>query len=100
MAKDLEELCSKISLTDGEKVGINISEGEIAYRKDKEEHCLIGKIGNDRKINKEAFKSLLSCLWRTMGKVVFKVVLDNVWLFEFEDCEDKRHVIEGRQWSL
>jgi hypothetical protein len=33
---------------------------------------------------------LLSRLWRKMGKVVFKEVLDNVWLFKFEDSDDKR----------
>jgi hypothetical protein len=30
MVEDIEELCWKISLTEGERVGINISEGEIA----------------------------------------------------------------------
>jgi hypothetical protein len=44
---------------------------------------------------------LLSRLWRKMGKVVFKEVLDNVWLFKFEDNDDKRRVLEGRRpWSF
>jgi hypothetical protein len=30
MADDLDKLCSKISLTDEEKVGISITEGEVA----------------------------------------------------------------------
>ena len=30
MADDLDKLCSKISLTDGEKVGLSITEGEVA----------------------------------------------------------------------
>lgn len=35
-----------------------------------------------------------------MGKVTFKEVLDNAWLFQFEDGDDKRHVMEGRPWSF
>jgi hypothetical protein len=43
---------------------------------------------------------VLSRLWRLVGHVTFKELLDNVWLFEFTDGEDKRRILEGRLWSF
>lgn len=96
----MEKLCGKISLIGGEQVGITVTEGEIAEGREKGDCCLIGMIGTDRKINREAFKTVLSRIWRTAGPVVFKEVQNNVWVFEFVECDDKRRVLEGRPWSF
>jgi hypothetical protein len=32
--------------------------------------------------------------------VVFKELDDNIWLFEFEEVDDLRRVLEGRPWSF
>ncbi|XP_059457118.1 uncharacterized protein LOC132186993 [Corylus avellana] len=100
MGDDLETLCGKISLIVGEKVGIPVSEGEIVADREKGERCLVGRIGIEKKVNKEAFRNVLSRIWRTMGSVVFKEMQDNVWLFEFVDLDDKKRVMEGRPWSF
>lgn len=60
----------------------------------------MGRIGGERRVNKEAFRSVLSRIWRLSGSVLFKEVLDNVWVFEFEEIADKRRVLEGRPWSF
>lgn len=98
MSEELERLCGKIALTEGEKVGLVISEGEIAEGRMKGERCLVGRIGGERRVNKEAFRTVLSRIWRLAGSVVFKEVQDNIWLFEFEEVDDKRRVFEGRPW--
>lgn len=100
MAEELEKLCGKITLTEGERVGVVICEGEIADGREKGERCLVGRIGGERRVNKEAFRSVLSRIWRLSGSVLFKEVLDNVWVFEFEEISDKRRVLEGRPWSF
>jgi hypothetical protein len=64
MADVLEEMCGRISLTDGEKEGILISEGEIADLQDKGSRCLVGRLGTDKRIYKDAFRTLLTRLWR------------------------------------
>jgi hypothetical protein len=58
-----------------------------------------GKVGGDRRVNKEAFQTVLSRIWRTVGTVVFKEVQDNIWLFEFSDNDDKLRILDGRPWS-
>ena len=100
MAEELEKLCGKISLTGGENKGLIICEGEIAGGREKGERCLVGKVGGERRVNKDAFRTVLSQIWRTVGSVVFKEVQDNIWFFEFIEKEDKERVLEGRPWSF
>jgi hypothetical protein len=100
MADDLEQLCSKISLTDREKVGISVTEGDVDTAKGYGGRCLVGKVWAEKVVNKEAFQTVLSRLWRTVEGVVFKEVQDNMWLFEFTDEEDKKRVMAGRPWAF
>jgi hypothetical protein len=62
--------------------------------------CLVGKVWADKLVNKEAFQSVMSNVWRTAGGVKFKDLKDNIWLFEFTDQVDKKRVMEGRPWSF
>jgi hypothetical protein len=100
MAEELEHLCKKISLTDRERIGISISEGEVSEAKTLGDSCLVGKIWAEKAVNKEAFKTVLSGLWRTVGRVIFKEIEDNMWIFEFTKQEDKKRVMAGRPWSF
>jgi hypothetical protein len=100
MEEAIEQLCSKISLTEREKIGISVTEGDVDIAKGYGNRCLVGKLWADKVVNKEAFKSVLSGLWRTAEGVVFKEVQDNMWLFEFADEEDKARVMAGRPWSF
>jgi hypothetical protein len=60
MAKELEKLCGKISLTGAENKGLIIYEREIAGGREKSEECLVGKVGSEHRVNKEAFRTVLS----------------------------------------
>jgi hypothetical protein len=90
----------KISLTGGETKGLIICEGELAGGRERGDWCLVGKVSSERQVNKEAFRNVLSQLWRTVGSILFKEVQDNIWLFEFTDKDDKDRVLEGRPWSF
>jgi hypothetical protein len=92
MADQLEKLCGNISLTDRERVGLMITEGEVDEVRAQGGRCLVGRIWMGRKVNKEAFMSVLTRIWRTLGGVIFKELDDNIWLFEFEDVDDMRRV--------
>jgi hypothetical protein len=99
MEEGLESLYSKISLTEGEKVGIKVVEDDVEETRVKSKNCLVGKLWTERAINKEAFRTVLSRLWRTVGQVVFKELQDNCWLFEFSGESDRQRVMAGRPWS-
>lgn len=95
MAEELKELFSRISLTDSELEKISISEGEITVLRDRGSRCLVGRIETDKRINRDAFKTLLHRLWRPGGHVVFQALHEHLWIFEFTDEVDKRRVLEG-----
>lgn len=60
----------------------------------------MGKLDFASKINKEAFRSVLTCLWRPLGNVGFKEIQDHLWIFEFSDIADKEKVLRGWPWSF
>lgn len=100
MRDNLETLCGRMSLVGGEKMGIKIMEGEVAANREKRERCLVGRVGDGKKVNKEAFKNVISQLWRTVGIVTFNEVQESIWLFEFADVDDNKRVLDGRPWSF
>ena len=100
MTKEIERLCSRISLTEGEKHGISVSEGDTAELQGKADLYLVGRIWSDKTTNKEAIKNVFSTIWRTVGGVVFKELQDNHWLFEFTKESDKQRILAGRPWSF
>jgi hypothetical protein len=100
MEGELEKLCSRTSLTEKEKIGLSIVGSDVEDAKVQDARCLVGRICTEKGINKEAFKSVLSRLWHTISRVVFKEVQKKLWLFEFADEVDKRRVLAGRPWSF
>jgi hypothetical protein len=100
MEDKIEKLCGKISLTDGEKIGIQISEGEVAENMVSGGLCLVGKVWADKQVHKEGFKTALSRIWRLVEEVTFKELQDNMWLFEFSNLVDKERVMAGRPWTF
>jgi hypothetical protein len=99
MVEDSKERYGNFPLTEGEQKGILISDDEIEELRAKGSKCLVGRLGIAKKIDKEAFKTLLTRIWQTMGRVFFKEIQDNLWLFEFTEDSDKRRVLEGQLWS-
>jgi hypothetical protein len=63
MAEQLEELCGNISLSKGERTGITITEGEIEEARVQGGRCLVGRLWLARRVNKEAFKEVLTRAW-------------------------------------
>lgn len=51
-----------------------------------------------KKLNKEGFKAILVRIWRPVGRVIFKEIQENLWLFEFSKEADKQKVMTRRPW--
>ena len=99
MSDCLEVLCGRISLTEGERIGIQVTDEEVADTRALGGKCLVGKVWTEKTINKEAFRSVLTGIWRIVGGVKIKELQDSLWLFEFSDVVDKNRIMEGRPWS-
>jgi hypothetical protein len=94
----IESMSGGMKLSEGERIEITINETDIADLRGRSERCLLGRLMSDRRIQKEAFKTLMSRLWKTVETVTFKEIQDNLWLLEFSNREDKGRVLEGRPW--
>jgi hypothetical protein len=92
----IESMSDRLKLSEGERKEITITESDTADLRGRSERCLLGKLMSDRRIQKEAFKTLMSRLWKTVETVAFKEIQDNLWLLEFSNRADKRRVLEGR----
>ena len=86
--------------TKGEQVGLAITAEDVEEARQKGRNCLVGGLLTDKKVNKEAFKNVLSRIWRVDGYVAFKEIQDNLWIIEFSDEKVKKRVMAGRPWSF
>jgi len=79
MEELIESMGDRIKLTEGERKGITIIEFYTADLRARSECCLLGRLISDRRIQKEAFKALMTRLWKTLEAVAFKELLDNLF---------------------
>jgi hypothetical protein len=98
MAEELEEQWTRFSLTKGEQEGITVKEEDVENLVKIGERCLVGRIVAEKSINKDAFRSLMTTLWKVKGGASFKELQENLWLIEFSDGRDKQRVLAGRPW--
>jgi hypothetical protein len=71
---------------------------KLKFYEGREQNVSLVGLEIQKKINKEAFKTLLLRIWRTIERVFFKEIQDNLWLFEFDEESDKKRVLDGRPW--
>ncbi|XP_059452415.1 uncharacterized protein LOC132183040 [Corylus avellana] len=92
MAEELEEQWARFSLIEGEQEGITVKEEDVENLVKIGERCLVGRIVAEKSINREAFRSLMTTLWRVKGGASFKELQENLWLIEFSDGRDKQQI--------
>jgi len=98
MEELLDTLGATMMLTDGEKVGITITEDDTTDLRSKSRLCLIGRLLSERRVQKDTFQVMMARLWRTLESVTFKEIYENMWLLEFATESNKRLVKDGRPW--
>ncbi|TXG53482.1 hypothetical protein EZV62_022651 [Acer yangbiense] len=62
--------------------------------------CLAGKILSPDLVNRDAFRSLISRIWKVRGGVEIEVVTNNVYAFHFQLSEDRRKVFTSGPWNF
>ncbi|KAI8020470.1 hypothetical protein LOK49_LG04G00467 [Camellia lanceoleosa] len=67
---------------------------------DVSERCLVGKILAPKNLNKQAVANIIHSAWKTRASVRISPWNENVYLFQFDDLEDLRRVLEDGPWSV
>jgi hypothetical protein len=63
-----------MTLTDGDKLGITITEDGIIDLRLKSGRCLIRRLLSKQRVQKDAFHAMMSRLWKTLELANFKEI--------------------------
>ncbi|KAG5522535.1 hypothetical protein RHGRI_034634 [Rhododendron griersonianum] len=63
-------------------------------------HCLIGKILSPKAINTVAVTNICTTAWRTRSPFSVTSWNNNIFLFRFEEAENREMVLMERPWSI
>ncbi|TXG73181.1 hypothetical protein EZV62_001760 [Acer yangbiense] len=99
-ANELASLCENLSIKDEDGVIHQISEEVGRIEEEDVDHCLVGKVLSRKRVNKDAFKSVIEHLWNPFGNVEIEVVGENVFLFYFNNSEDRNRVWGRGPWHF
>ncbi|TXG48504.1 hypothetical protein EZV62_024379 [Acer yangbiense] len=98
--KELAKLCENLSLTD-EDSEIHQVFGGIENEGVKDvHHCLVGKVLSSRRVNREAFKTIIEQIWSPFGTVDIEAVGKNTFLFYFANPEDRNRIWRRGPWHF
>ncbi|KAL5753058.1 hypothetical protein ACOSP7_023234 [Xanthoceras sorbifolium] len=99
-AEEIVQLCSSLSLTDVDGPIVQIA--DEVHREGIREvfHCLVGKVLSRKCINREAFKGVIEQLWSIIGKVDIEIVGANIFVFYFQNVEDRGTVWARGPWHF
>ncbi|KAI8005848.1 hypothetical protein LOK49_LG07G00566 [Camellia lanceoleosa] len=61
---------------------------------------LVGKILASKNLNKTAVLNIIQGAWKTRAKLVISSWLNNIFLFQFIDPEDRQRVLMEAPWSV
>ena len=100
MAEELEELWKKLTFTEEEDEGINLSGESTKIAREIGKNCLVMKILTQRSINLEALRKTMRMLWRPNRAIQISEIDEELFLVEFGDTKDKKKVLEMCPWSF
>lgn len=98
--EELMKLCDSLSLTKAEE-DIFVLQGDSKVRAEKfTTSCLVGKVLSTQVINREAFKTAIKQIWRTLKKVTVENLGENKFIFHFSSDVDRRSVLANGPGAL
>ncbi|KAI8528202.1 hypothetical protein RHMOL_Rhmol12G0132200 [Rhododendron molle] len=62
--------------------------------------CLVGKVLNPKLLNTTAITNICTTAWKTRSPFSVTSWNNNIFLFRFEEIEDKEMVLSDRPWSI
>ncbi|KAI8005918.1 hypothetical protein LOK49_LG07G01536 [Camellia lanceoleosa] len=62
--------------------------------------CLVGKVLAPKLLNRPAVSNILRGAWKTRRGVSITSWNDNIFLFQFEDVEDRQRILDESPWSV
>ncbi|GAV65310.1 DUF4283 domain-containing protein, partial [Cephalotus follicularis] len=96
----MDQLWEHLKLTDEEEKDISVDDSMIDNNDPKGFYCLIGSLWKLKYFNKEVLKNRMQSLWRTQYGLKIREVGNNLFLFMFNNDEDRWRVLKSRPWHF
>ncbi|KAK0599999.1 hypothetical protein LWI29_010594 [Acer saccharum] len=96
---EIVKLCELLSLSDD---GKTVRPQEEIRREGIADvsHCLVGKVLSGKKVNREAFISVIEQLWNPFSQVEVEVIAENIFMFFFSKTEDRDAIWKRGPWHF
>lgn len=99
MAKELEDLWRRFSLTSEEGDGIDVS-GVSRPDHSHNQWSMVGRVLSIRPFVLQALKSAMLGAWRPKEKFIIQEVADGIFLFRFHCRQDFEYVDDNSPWHF
>lgn len=93
----IHNLCSDMAKTNIKTV--TLEEAVLQKADEKVSLSLVGKILSTKKINRDAFRSIIPNIWRVDG-ISVEHCRGNIYVFRFDSETEKKRVLNGGPWSF
>ncbi|KAI8032250.1 Uncharacterized protein LOK49_LG01G03918 [Camellia lanceoleosa] len=100
MEPSIDELTAQLILTNDEKAAVVVEEVHTRPVVDRSWLCLVGRLLTHRPFNTEALRTMLVSMWKPSQGMQFKVLGDNLFLFQFNHFVDKKRVFFRGPWRF
>ncbi|KAK2660065.1 hypothetical protein Ddye_006598 [Dipteronia dyeriana] len=94
MDSDIARLYENLSIADEDRSTLELSEDVQRDRVVDVGHCVVGKVLSGKKVNRDAFKTLIEQLWSPFGNVETELVGENIFMFYFNNQIDRDRICQ------
>ncbi|TXG57139.1 hypothetical protein EZV62_018452 [Acer yangbiense] len=95
---EIAKLYEKLSIADEDSAIYEMAEEDQLEGVAEVDICLVGKIISGKKANREAFKNLIEKLWSQFGRVEIESVGVNIFVFHFNNQEERNRIWNRGPW--
>ncbi|KAK3223807.1 hypothetical protein Dsin_010832 [Dipteronia sinensis] len=97
---DIAKLYENLSLAGEDGAVIEMTEEASVEGIKNVDKCLVGRVLSGKKVNREAFKGLIEQIWSSIGQVEVELVGDNLFMFYFNNGEERNRVLQRGPWHF
>lgn len=85
----------EISLLEEEMIQLSVKSSSIVHTR---KPTLLCTTWTKKSYNLDSLRAQLRCIWKIKKKFEIQIVWQNLFMVMFEDKEDLKSILEGRQW--
>ncbi|KAL2939064.1 hypothetical protein RDABS01_022513 [Bienertia sinuspersici] len=98
--EELLEKYSRLNINEVESSTITIDDLGEEQEKERVSLVLVGKLLTERSYNVEEFKRTMTQAWIVTKWIIIRMIVSNLFVFQFFHWRDKEKVYEGRPWCF